>query len=1154
MAPDKEIKKLNEKVIREFKLTTVSLKNRTSIFLLTFVIALFGLYAYRNMPKELFPDIALPWIMVQTVYPGNPPIDMENLVTRPIEKEIEPIKGIKNITSTSTQDISFILVEFNPDVDVKNAEDEVKKAVDYASSELPNDLPSDPVVSDIDFSEFPILNINLSGDYSTTELKKYAEILEERIETVSEISKVDITGISDREIQINVDLHKLEAFQMSFDDVANAVALENMSISGGELKMEGTRRSIRTIGEFDNIDQIKDIIVKRDQGNIVYLRDLAEVVDGYEDATSYTRLNGQPVVSLQVVKKGGENLLSATKKIENILSEVEKENIFPDDLSITITNDQSDMVKKQLNSLENSMIISMIFVISILFLFLGTRNALFVGLAIPLSMFLSFIILDLINFQVNMIVLFSLILALGMLVDNAIVVVENIYRFVDQGYSKLQAAKQAVGEIAVPIIVSTATTLAAFLPLAFWKDIVGEFMKFLPITLIIVLTSSLFVALVIVPVFSSSFIKKEIKGSKINRKKYLRISLVIVILAALLYVVKFYVLANLLTIALLIILLNMFVFNALGNWFKDVFLVKLEEVYHKILAFALKGLNPAWFLTGTFLLLVITIIFFVVRSPNVLFFSDNDPDYMNILAELPVGTNIDETENFSRRFEKDINAILKPYDDIIESKLVNVGEGAVLENDMDFFANRDNKCLMTVSFVDFQERKGINTSKIMKKLTDSLSNKYAGVEVTFEKNSMGPPTGKAINIEVSGKDYEKLISVADTMMQIIEAAKIPGIESLQMDLDLGMPEMIVTINRDKARRLEMSTAQIASTIRTALFGREISDFKIGEEEYPIQLRSMDKFKNDVSALMNQKIVFMNNQGKWLSIPISAVADFNYSSTYGAVKRKDLDRVITLYSNVIEGYNANNINEQIKTELKNYDMPSGYNYKFTGEQEDMQESMEFLSRAFMIALALIMLILVTQFNSIVRPFIIIASVVFSTIGVFGGIATFKMDFIVIMTGVGIVSLAGVVVNNAIVLVDYIELLKLRKRRELGMSDDAFLPLKEATQCIIQGGRTRLRPVLLTAITTILGLLPMAIGLNIDFESLLSNFDPKIYIGGVMTGIWGPISWTVIFGLSFATFLTLIIVPVMYRITTLVQKKAIVIIGNHKNRINNNSGKH
>lgn len=1147
MALDKEIKNLNEKVVREFKLTTLSLKNKTSVFLLTFVILVFGLYSYRNMPKELFPDIALPWIMVQVIYPGNPPIDMENLITRPIEKEIEPIKGIKNITSTSTQDISFILVEFNPDIDIQTAEDEVKKAVDYASSELPHDLPTDPIVADIDFSEFPILNINLSGDYSTTELKKYAEILEERIETVSEISKVDITGISDREIQVNVDLHKLEAFQLSFDDVANAIMFENMSISGGELKLEGTRRSIRTVGEFSSIDQIKDIIVKRDQGNIVYLRDLGEVVDGYEDASSYTRLNGQPVVSLQVVKKGGENLLSATKKIETILSDVEDEKIFPDDLNITITNDQSDIVKKQLNSLENSMIISMIFVIAVLFLFLGTRNALFVGLAIPLSMFLSFIVLQLIDFQVNMIVLFSLILALGMLVDNAIVVVENIYRFVDQGYTKYQAAKQAVGEIAVPIIASTATTLAAFLPLAFWKDIVGEFMKFLPITLIIVLTSSLFVALVIIPVFSSSFIKKDEQKGKVNRKKFLRISLVLLILAVLLYVVKFFVLANLLVIALLIILLNIFVFNTLGKWFKNVFLVKLELVYHKALSFSLKGLNPVWFLSGTVLLLIITIIFFVVRSPNILFFSDNDPDYMNILAELPVGTDIDESENFSRRFENDINAIVEPYNSIIESKLINVGQGAVLENDMDFFANRDNKCLMTISFVDYQQRKGINTSRIMKQLTDSLSNKYAGVQVTFEKNSMGPPTGKAINVEVSGKDYEKLINIADTMMQIIETSKIEGIESLQMDLDLGMPEMIVTINRDKARRLEMSTAQIASTIRTALFGKEISDFKIGEEEYPIQLRSLDKFKNNVSALMNQKIVFMNNQGKWLSIPISAIADFKYSSTYGAVKRKDLNRVITLYSNVIEGYNANNINEQINTVLSNYEIPSGYNYKFTGEQEDMNESMEFLSRAFMITIALIMLILVSQFNSVVRPFIIIASVVFSTIGVFGGIATFKMDFIVTMTGVGIVSLAGVVVNNAIVLVDYIELLKLRKRRELGMADDAFLPVSEATQCIVQGGKTRLRPVLLTAITTILGLLPMAIGLNIDFISLLRDFDPKIYVGGVMTGIWGPISWTVIFGLTFATFLTLIIVPVMYRITTIIQKKAIVLIGNHKNRL-------
>jgi multidrug efflux pump len=1136
MSLDKEIKQLNEKVIREFKLTSISLKNRTSVFLLTFIIIIFGIYSYRSMPKELFPDIALPWIMVQTIYPGNPPIDMENLVTRPIEKEIEPIKGIKNITSTSTQDISFILVEFNPDIDIKTAEDEVKKAVDYSKSELPNDLPSDPIVTDIDFSEFPILNINLSGDYSTTELKKYAEILEERIETISEISKVEITGISDREVQINIDLLKLEAMQLSFDDVANAIMFENMSISGGELKIEGTRRSIRTVGEFENIDQIKNIIVKRDQGNIVYLRDLAEVVDSYESPTSYTRLNGQPVVSLQVVKKGGENLLSATRKINDILDDVDKENIFPNDLHITITNDQSEIVEYQLNSLQNSMLMSMIFVITVLFLFLGTRNALFVGLAIPLSMFLSFFVLELIDFQVNMIVLFSLILALGMLVDNAIVVVENIYRFLHQGYSKYQAAKQAVGEIAVPIIASTATTLAAFLPLAFWKGIVGEFMKYLPITLIIVLTSSLFVALVIIPVFSSAFIKKDEHKDTVNRKLALRVVLVLAALAAICYPLKIYMVANLSVIALVITLLNLFVFNALGRWFKDVFLSRLEAIYQKVLNFALRGLNPVWFLSGTFLLLIFTIIFFIARSPNVLFFSDNDPDYINILAELPVGSDIEQTNRFSEKFESDIDRIVEPYNPIIRSKLLNVGEGAVLENDMDWVANRDNKCLLTISFVDFQYRQGVNTGKIMKELNDSLSNRYAGVDISFEKNSMGPPTGKAINLEVSGKDYEKLITVADTLMQMIENAKIEGIESLQMDLDLGMPEMLVTINRDKARRLEMSTAQIASTIRTALFGREISDFKIGEEEYPIQLRSMDKFKNNVSALMNQKIVFMNNQGKWLSIPISAVADFNYSSTYGAVKRKDLDRVITLYSNVVPGYNANNINNQIKSLLSGYDMPPGYEYKFTGEQEDMNESMEFLGRAFIIAIALIMLILVTQFNSIVRPFIIIASVAFSTIGVLGGIATFKMDFIVTMTGIGIVSLAGVVVNNAIVLIDYIELLKLRKRRELGLADNAFLPVKNATECIVQGGKTRLRPVLLTAITTILGLIPMAIGLNIDFLSLLRTFNPKLYIGGSMTGIWGPISWTVIFGLAFATFLTLVIVPVMYRITTVLQKKA------------------
>ena len=1145
MDNNKDNTSLNERVKREFKITTLALKNKTTVFLLTIAVVIFGLYSYKTMPKELFPDIALPWVLVQTIYPGNSPSDMESLITRPIEKELETINGIKDIKSTSSQDISFILITFNTDVDIKTALQDSKDAVDNAKSELPNDLPSDPIVADIDASEFPVININLSGDFSVDELKKYGEILEDRIETISEISKVEIQGINEKEIKINVDLNRLHALQLAFSDIESAIAYENMSISGGEIKVGGTRRSIRTIGEFESVNEIKDIIVKSENEKIIYLRDVAEVIDGYEEPSSITRLNSQSVISLQVVKKGGENLLSAIAQIEDILREVKQEHIFPENLHITTTNDQSEMVKKQLDSLQNSMIISVIFVVLVLFFFLGTRNALFVGLAIPLSMFMSFVILSMIGYRINMMVLFGLILALGMLVDNAIVAVENIYRFIDQGYTKFEAAKQAVGEIAVAIIASTATTLAAFVPLVFWDSIMGEFMKYLPITLIVVLGSSLFVALVIIPVFSSSFIKKGDQISAPNKQKALKIAGILTILAVLFFAGGINTMGSLLLIGAIVTVFNLFVFHKIGVWFQNVFLVKLENGYLRLLKFVLHKKNPVIFLMGTVFLLIFTIVFMGIRKPDVLFFPDNDPSYINVMAELPVGTDIMATDKFAQILERDIERLIEPDSSIIKSVLTNIGDGAVLEDALDF-SSRDNKCLATISFVDFEERKGRNTSKTMKMLSDSLTYRYPGVTVIIEKNRMGPPTGKPINLEIAGQEFEQLIKLSDTIQNVIEQAKIEGIEGLKMDLNVGKPEMIVTIDRDKARRFEMSTGQIASTIRTALFGKEISDFKIGEEEYPIQLRLMEKYRNSISELMNQKIIFMNTQGKWREIPISAVADFTYSTTYEAVKRKDLNRVITLYSNVIEGYNANNINTELKAIMEGFDMPEGYTYKFTGEQEDQQESTEFLMRALLIAISLILIILVTQFNSIVKPFIIIASVLFSTIGVFGGIATFKMDFIVIMTGIGIVSLAGVVVNNAIVLIDYIDLLKARKRKELGLEEDAFLPPKIATECIVKAGKTRLRPVLLTAITTILGLLPMAVGMNIDFYSLLSDFDPKLSFGGDMAAMWSPLSWTVIFGLTFATFLTLVIVPVMYRLTVIIQKLLISFFEKKNNK--------
>lgn len=1124
---------MNQNIKREFKPATLALKNRNTVFMLTGVIILLGIFSYKNLPKELFPEIVLPTVLVQTVYPGNPPLDIENLITRPIEKEVESVKGIKEITSTSTQDASLIFVEFNTDVDIKIAIQDVKDAVDKAKSELPNDLLQDPLVEDIDFSEFPIININLSGDFSIEELKSHAEYLEDKVESISEISKVEIRGVDEREIKINVDLMKLEAYELTFDDIEFAISQENVSISGGEIKLGDTRRSVRTIGEFQSIDELKNIIVKQEGQMVVYLSELAEVVDGYEEAKTFTRLDNQSVVSVQVIKKSGQNLLLATDQIFEVLDEAKLSGNIPSEMTVTLTNDQSEMIRMQLSNLENSMIMGVIFVVLVLFYFLGTRNALFVGLAIPVSMFLSFITLSMLGININLIVLFALILALGLLVDNAIVVVENIYRYVDKGHPPFEAARMAVGEVAFPIITSTLTTLAAFLPLAFWGGVTGEFMKNLPITLIIVLTSSLFVALIIIPVFSATFIRvgPDRKNNMPNKKRGYIFAGALFGLGGLFYLLKWNVGGSLAVIFGIIGLLNTLFFRNAERWFQEVFLVWLEGIYLRVLKFSLKKYNPVFFFIGTIFLLVFTIGFFMARDVNITFFPENEPSYINVITEMPIGTDVRATNTFVFELEKDIEEIIRPYRDldIVKSVLTTVGVG----NDQFESGSVPNKALTTVSFVEFELRKGVMTSEILRDMSDQLLYKYPGVKLSVEKDQTGPPAGDPISVEIVGDDFEGLLALSDSVIRLIEDSNIQGIAGLSMDLEVGKPELLVRLDRDKLRRYGLSTLQVANTLRTALFGREISDFKVGEEEYPINMRLKEEYRYNSSSLLNLAISFVDN-GETIQIPLSAIADVEYRSTYGAVKRKDLNRVITLSSNVIEGYNATRINEELASLLSAFEFPEGYGFSFAGEQQEQKESMEFLSRAMLIAVLLILVILVAQFNSLVKPLIIMASVLFSTIGVFGGIATLKMDFVVVMTGIGIVALAGVVVNNAIVLIDYIELLKRQKRKELRLKEGEFLPVNAAKECVIEGGRTRLRPVLLTAITTILGLIPLAIGLNIDFNGLLQEFKPNIYFGGDMVIFWGPISWTIIFGLTFATFLTLVIVPVMYKITVNISK--------------------
>ncbi len=1105
---------------RKFGPTYLALKNKTTVYILTGLLVFFGLFSYNQMPRELMPEVVVPYIFIQTLYPGNSPVDIENLITRPIEQELKGMQGVKKVSSASYQDVSTIIVEYNTNVTIKQALQDTKDRVDKAKSELPDDLEQDPLVMDIDLSEFPIMNVNLSGDFSMRDLKRYAELLQDEFESLNEVSEANIRGIDEREIQINVDPHKLDAVGITFTDIALAVQFENITMGAGEFTADQTRRVIRTVADYKNVDQIANTIIKINMGKPVYIRDVATVVDGYKEKSTIARLNDKPVVTLSITKKSGENILAASDKVLKTIEELKENGALPKNLDVVTTDDMTHYIRNEIQNLENSIILGMILVIFILFLFLGFRNSLFSGLSIPLSMFISFIILEQTGVTLNNMVLYGLILALGMLVDNSIVVVENVYRLYSLGYSAMSATRRGVSEIAFPIISSTLTTLAAFFPLLLWEGMVGQFMRILPQTLIVVLASSLFVALVLTPPFVASFIKIDDINTKLNWRKTLKNAGIYTVIAVLFYLAKIYLLGNILMTVAILMVLNLFILRPLARWFQTKFLVWLENIYSRQLRFALTGYRPLFYFGGTFLVLIFSIMFYFGSQPKVVFFPDTDPQTIYVTMELPLGTSIEKTDQVSREVENIINETIRPVKHIVKSVTTSVGtgKGEMFDNE-----TSPNKSLTSISFEEFKLREGISTAKIMQEITKNLDG-FVGAKIFVDKDDNGPPTGAAINIDVSGDEFDQLIKITDDFINMIEEDNIPGIDELKLNINVNQPEMLIKVDREKARLYELSTQEIAFAFRNALYGYEASKFKDGEDEYDIFIRLDEKYRNDVSSLMNRQLVINDNR-----IPISSVADFEYSTTYDKISRVDNKRVITISSSVVEGYNANQINERIKQVLMDYEMPNGYNYEFTGEQQEQAESSQFLFFALLVAIALIMLIMVTQFNSFIRPLIIIATVFFSFIGVFLGLAIFKMEFVIIMTGIGIISLAGIVVNNGIVLIDYIDLLRQKKREELGLPENAFLPQKLQIETLVEAGRTRLRPVLLTAITTVLGLFPLALGLNFDFFGLYTHFEPNFSLGGESVAFWGPMSWTVIFGLTVATFLTLVISPVMYMLT-------------------------
>lgn len=1115
---------------KEFKPTSWSIKNKTSIYLLILFVSAIGIFEFVTLPKEQFPDIVIPTIFVQTLYVGNSPKDIENLVTRPIEKQIKGITGakIKKITSSSLQDFSAITVEFETDVATEAALQKTKDAVDKAKKDLPTDLTQDPNVQEVSFSEFPIMFVNLSGNYDMMSLKKFADDSKDKLEELPEITRVDIVGAPEREFQINVDNYKMQSANITFDDIAGAVQRENVDISGGLLDVGNMKRTLQIKGQFKTAFDIEKIIVRNTGGAPIYLKDIATIKDTVKTSESYARLNGKNVVTLNIIKRSGENLIQTSDDVKKTVEEL-KNTILPSNLDVVITGDQSRATRTSFNDLVNSIVIGFVLVLLILMFFMGVTNAFFVALSVPLSMFVAFLFLpaaELITgsaVTLNFIVLFALLFGLGIIVDDAIVVIENTHRiFVDNKgkLSAIESAKMAAGEIFIPVLAGTLTTLAPFFPLLFWPGIIGKFMIYLPTMLIFTLTASLIVAFIMNPVFAVDFMNHPEHGAKRKSRVFKSPAFLIPLIAGILFdLMHVTFLGNLLIFFSLVVVLNTYIFDSLIHKFQNNVLPAIMRNYETLLRWAVTRWRPVWLLVGTFGLLIFSLVFFVARKVPVVFFPKGDPNFIYVYLKMPVGTSVDYTDSITRSIEQKVTNVLygpqgKP-NPVVESIISNVAVGASDPQSGDR-STQPNLGRVQVSFVEFEKRHGVSTAPYLDSVREVVKG-IPGAQISVAQESSGPPTDPPINIEISSENFDHLTSSATGLKTYLDSLQIPGVEELKMDVDLTNPEITLTVNRERALIEGVSTAQIGQQIRTALFGREVSKIKDGEDEYKIQLRNLEVQRKSLSDLLNMKIVFrdMGSGGQIKQIPITSLVDIDYTSTYGSIKRKNVKRVITLSSNVLSGYTPTEVNARIKTAINDYNK-SGTDVTITqtGEGEQQAETGAFLGKALLIALMLILFILVLQFNSVSKSVIILTEIVFSIIGVLLGFAITGMEVSVVMTGIGIVGLAGIVVKNAILVIDFADELRAR-----GM---------KTREAVIQAGKIRIIPVLLTALAAIFALIPLAVGFNINFVTMFSDLNPHIFFGGDSARFWKPLAWTIIFGLAFAFFMTLIMVPSMYLI--------------------------
>ncbi len=1137
--------KLNKNTDKEFVLSSWAINNRTTMYVLILLFFFLGFLAFFNMPRENFPEVNETKIYISTIFPGNTAEDIEKLVTDPLEDKLKTVSNLVEITSSSQEDYSMLVAEFDEDITVEQAKQKVKDEIDSetSSEDWPtfNGAKVEPDVFELSLSEeMPILNINISGDYPIEKLKDFSEYLQDEIEDLPEIKKADIRGAQDLEVEVEVDIYKMMAAQVTFQDILGAIGNGNITQSAGNLKASGQRRTIRIIGEIESPSELNNFVVKTEKGNSIYLKDVAKVTFHEEDKTTFARKSGKPVVMLDVKKRASKNMVAASEKIRIIVNDA-IENEFPKDLEVSITNDQSSVTIGQVDDLVNNIIFGVILVVTVLMFFLGFKNALFVGFAIPMSMFMSLMILNFIGYSLNTMVLFGLIMGLGMLVDNGIVVVENVYRLMEEeGLTRLEAAKKGIGEIAFPIIISTLTTVAAFVPLAFWPGIMGEFMKILPITLSIVLGSSLFVAIFFNSVLVSQFMKIEDKEMPI--KQIIKTTIIIagIGLLILFFGGAYRGIGTVMIVTALLLWAYRFFIRKWANNFQNKSLVKLENWYERMLSGALSKKRP-YILSGiTFLLLIGAFIAFGISVANqrtkIEFFPDNKPNQIIVYIEYPEGTAIEKTNAITNQIEKRIYKVINKsqYMDngrnfLVESTVSQVGEGAGNpQTDGGSSAEMPNKAKITASMREYKFRRGEDSEILRQKVQEALVGIFPGVLISVEKDANGPPAGAPINIEIEGSDYNELIAIAEEMREFINTKNIAGIDELKIDVNKDKPTMQVEIDREKAGELGITALQIGNQLRNSIFGSKAGIYKEDGDDFDIYVRFDEDLRYNTSALFNQNITFRDNTGQIKEIPLSVVAKQKNNSGFSSIKHKDTKRVVTVYSALAPGEtDASKVVSEIQNEMGSFrNLPADIKIDYTGQIEEQNKQMTFLMGAFFTGLGLIFFILIFQFNSVSKPTIIMLAIFLSLIGVFGGLVISGSAFVIMMTMVGIISLAGIVVNNGVVLLDYTQLLIDRKKNELGLEKENYLDRDDLFNAIIKAGKARLRPVLLTAITTILGLIPLAIGLNINFFTLSSDFNPNIYIGGDNVVFWGPLAWTVIYGLFIATFLTLIVVPIFF----------------------------